>query len=60
MIGVLDGVGAWVDQGIDSGLYSRELAKNILAAYNEIKEKSFSMLMLFAKAVEDIDLIGST
>ena len=35
-IGVFDGVGAWLETGIDSGQYSRELAKSIR---NFIKQK---------------------
>ena len=48
-LGVFDGVGAWIEQGIDSGQYSTELAKSIK---NYVLQKR-------SKGIVEIDLLRS-
>ena len=33
MIAVADGVGGWAEQGVDSGLFSKQLCRDILTIY---------------------------
>jgi len=33
LVAVADGVGGWAEQGIDSGVFSRRLVKDILEIY---------------------------
>ena len=45
---VADGVGGWADEGVDAGIYSRELVKLIKEIYTEDKNKDLKKVLVEA------------
>ncbi|XP_038722690.1 probable protein phosphatase 2C 80 [Tripterygium wilfordii] len=59
-IGVADGVGGWADVGINSGLFSRELMSNSVAAIQEEPEGSIDPARVLEKAHSGTKAKGSS
>ena len=51
LIAVADGVGGWARRGVDPGLFSKQLTKDIQAIYNE-KGSSLSLKEILVEAVK--------
>ena len=50
LIAVADGVGGWANQGVDPGLFSKQLTKDIQALFNE-KGSEMTLKEILVKAV---------
>ncbi|KAF5738169.1 putative protein phosphatase 2c [Tripterygium wilfordii] len=59
-IGVADGVGGWADVGINSGLFSRELMSNSVAAIQEEPKGSIDPVRVLEKAHSGTKAKGSS
>ncbi|KAM0967824.1 hypothetical protein ACFX13_016565 [Malus domestica] len=59
-IGVADGVGGWADLGVNSGLYSRELMSNSVAAVQEEPKGSVDPARVLEKAHSSTKARGSS
>ncbi|CAB4265756.1 unnamed protein product [Prunus armeniaca] len=59
-IGVADGVGGWADLGVNSGLYSRELMSNSVAAVQEEPKGSVDPARVLEKAHSSTKAKGSS
>ncbi|XP_068313160.1 probable protein phosphatase 2C 55 [Pyrus communis] len=59
-IGVADGVGGWADLGVNSGLYSRELMSNSVAAVQEEPKGSIDPARVLEKAHSSTKARGSS
>ncbi|KAK1554738.1 hypothetical protein Q3G72_016601 [Acer saccharum] len=59
-IGVADGVGGWVNHGVDSGLYSRELMSKSVAAIHEEPDGSIDPARVLDKAHSSTRARGSS
>jgi protein phosphatase PTC7 len=55
---VADGVGGWAEYGIDPGLFSKQLVKDIEAEYN--KNPTGSMKQMLMEAVKNNKNVGSS
>ncbi|XP_050159871.1 probable protein phosphatase 2C 55 [Malus sylvestris] len=59
-IGVADGVGGWADLGVNSGLYSRELMSNSVAAVQEEPKGAIDPARVLEKAHSSTKARGSS
>ncbi|XP_015055075.1 probable protein phosphatase 2C 55 [Solanum pennellii] len=60
-IGVADGVGGWARQGIDSGIYARELMKNsLIATYDESMKGHVNPKRVLDQAYKNTNSKGSS
>ncbi|KAF6149714.1 hypothetical protein GIB67_038115 [Kingdonia uniflora] len=59
-IGVADGVGGWADQGIDAGIYARELMSNSVLAIEEEPKGSIDPVRVLEKAHSSTKSKGSS
>ncbi|KAG5583528.1 hypothetical protein H5410_054155 [Solanum commersonii] len=60
-IGVADGVGGWVKQGIDAGIYARELMKNsFIATYDESMKGHVNPKRVLEEAYKNTNSKGSS
>lgn len=55
-----DGVGGWASLGVDSGLYSRELMSNSVAAIHEEPDGSIDPARVLEKAHSSTKAKGSS
>ena len=49
---VADGVGGWEDIGDDSGLYSKQIVKDIQSLYNVDKNESLKTLLVESAKIQ--------
>ncbi|GLJ13618.1 hypothetical protein SUGI_0216430 [Cryptomeria japonica] len=59
-IGVADGVGGWVDEGVNSGMYARELMDHCVAAIQEEPRGSIDLSRVLEKAYVSTKSKGSS
>ncbi|MCD7465335.1 hypothetical protein HAX54_001052 [Datura stramonium] len=59
-IGVADGVGGWAKQGIDAGIYARELMKNSLIATDSKSKGQVNPKRVLQKAYRNTNSEGSS
>lgn len=45
---VADGVGGWADEGVDAGLYSRQLVKDVKELYLKDKKRDLKEVLIEA------------
>jgi len=58
LIAVADGVGGWADRGVDPGLFSKQLCRDIQSLYNSQPSRSLKDILL--KAVTMNNYTGSS
>ena len=59
LMAVADGVGGWADQGVDPGLFSKQLTKDIQAIYNEHRQNK-TLKEILIEAVKMNKFTGSS
>lgn len=59
-IGVADGVGGWVDLGVDAGIYARELMSNSVSAIQDEPAGSADPARVLQKAHSNTKAKGSS
>ena len=60
VIGVADGVGSWADQGVDAGLYAKELMRNSMNAIKDEPEGTIDPTRVLEKAYMSTKARGSS
>ena len=58
LIAVADGVGGWAEQGVDPGLFSKQLCKDIRGLFEQ--DSKVSLKDILVKAVEMNKNVGSS
>jgi protein phosphatase PTC7 len=60
LIAVADGVGGWADRGVDPGLFSKQLCKDIQAIFDKNAETKYSLKQILIEAVKRNKHMGSS